>query len=134
MTLRDVLTAVKAKRPGCALSDAQLVQELNRFEDMVRVEIYDLHEDPPEPARYSAEQPDMTMQIPSPWDDVYTYLLMSKIDIDNGETEDFDADVTLLNAQMDKYRAAYVRTHMPLQRYSIDPFGHRRAGACGTPF
>lgn len=133
MTLREVLTTAKAKRQS-TLSDAQLVQELNRFEDMVRAEIYDLHEDPPEPVHYSDAQPDMTMQIPSPWDDVYIYLLQSKMDLDNGEVEDFDADVTLLNAQMDKFRAAYTRTHMPKQRCSIDPFGRRRTIKCGTPF
>lgn len=133
MTLRDVLAAAKAKRQS-KLSDEQLVQELNRFEDMVRVEIYDLHENQPEPVLYSTDNPDMTMQIPSPWDDVYIYLLQSKMDLDNGEVEDFNADVTILNAQMDKFRAAYVRTHMPLQKYSINPFGHRRTSACGTPF
>lgn len=133
MTLRDVLLTAKTKRQG-TLSDAQLVQELNRFEEMVRVEIYDLHEEPPEPVQYSADRQDITMQIPSPWDDVYIYLLQSKIDLDNGEVEDFDADVTLLNAQMDKFRAAYRRTHMPLQRHSINPFGSRRTNTCGTPF
>lgn len=133
MTLREVLTMAKAKRQS-GLSDEELVQELNRFEDMVRVEIYDLHEDAPEPIRYTTGDPDVQMQIGSPWDDVYLYLLFSKMDLDNGEIEDYDNDVNLLNAQMDKFRAAYIRTHMPKQRYSIDPFGRRRKGVCGTPF
>lgn len=134
MTLRDVLTSVKTKRPGGTLSDAQLVQELNRFEDMVRVEIYDLHENPPQAIRYSTEQPDTEMQIKSPWDDVYSYLLLGKIDFDLGEIEDYDANINMLNAQMDKFRAAYTRTHLPKQRYSINPYGRRRASTCGTPF
>lgn len=133
MTLREVLTMAKAKRQS-GLSDEELVQELNRFEDMVRVEIYDLHEDAPEPIRYTTSDPDVQMQIGSPWDDVYIYLLFSKMDLENGEIEDYDNDVNLLNAQMDRFRAAYIRTHMPKQRYSIDPFGRRSRGVCGTPF
>ena len=133
MTLREVLTLAKAKRQS-SLSDEALVQELNRFEDMVRVEIYDLHEDAPEPIRYELDAQDVQMQITSPWDDVYLYLLLSKMDLDNGEIEDYDNDVNLLNAQMDRFRAAYIRTHMPKQRYSIDSFGRRRSSVCGIPF
>ena len=133
MKLRDLFANIEKKRPGAAVSETALIEELNRFEAMVFAEIYDLYEGGPESiGGYDETQTEAELHIAPPWDDVYLFLLLGKIDFSLGEVEDYNNDIAMLNAQMDSYRAYWARTHLPKQRYSIDPFGKRRA-SCVTP-
>ena len=53
--------------------------------------------------------------VPFPYDEIYTWWLMSKVDIQNQEIDKYNNDRTLFNNAYDTFSDYWTREHMPLQ-------------------
>lgn len=129
MTVRELMTTVKARRAGSDYTDKMLMEDLNRFEAQVQAEIYDKYDGAPTVKRYTGDE---VLRIEAPWDEMYIYLLMSKIDYANGEIDDYNNAMSRHYDILTDYKNHYARTHKA-NGHQINPFGKRRDTGCGLP-
>lgn len=60
--------------------------------------------------------PGTKLLVPPPYDNIYTYWLMSKIDEQTLEQEKYNSDREMFNASYDSFSDYWTRTHMPKTR------------------
>ena len=81
MKLKEAIDRIDEMRPNTAPEEEKL-RWLDTFDRSVRTEIIDAHEDAPTApfTGYNTESSyDTELLVPSPYDDVYIYLLESRI-------------------------------------------------------
>ena len=61
-------------------------------------------------------EPDTKLLVPAPYDNIYTYWLMSKIDEQTMEQEKFNNDRQMFNASWESFSDYWTRNHMPITR------------------
>ena len=94
----------------------QKVKWLSLLDAMVKEQLFDAHENPPEVIfeGYGPETPlDMELLIPEPYDEVYPPWLESKIHYHNGEYGKYNQALQQYQALFDAYANRYHGTHMP---------------------
>ena len=128
MTVQELLALVRARRDGCLYTDNQMTEDLNRFEAQIQAEIYDLYEQEMPIITYTGTE---MLRVPSPWDEMYFYLLLGKIDYADGEIDDYNNDMSRHMDILTGYKNYYARTHTPKGQH-INPFG-RRERKCNLP-
>ena len=64
----------------------------------------------------SDTDPGTTLLVRSPYDRIYDYWLMSKIDQQTLEQEKFNNDIALFNSYYEQFSDYWTRTHMPKTR------------------
>jgi hypothetical protein len=57
-----------------------------------------------------------TLLVPAPYDNIYLYWLMSKIDEQTMEQEKFNNDRAMFNASWESFSDYWTRNHMPITR------------------
>ncbi len=62
------------------------------------------------------ENTDVELIVPAPYDDLYYWWLVSKIDLIEGNTERYENDFRLYNNACLTYKDWYNRTYMPARR------------------
>ena len=88
MTLQQAITRADALKPN-AVPEAEKIRWLSVLEGMIKDEIADTHEGWDEPLSCGElAGPSDTLFAPPPYDDVYVFWLLAKIDFACGE---FDA-------------------------------------------
>ncbi|MBR3422855.1 MAG: hypothetical protein IKG80_00025 [Clostridia bacterium] len=88
MTVQEVIARADALKPN-AVPEAEKIRWLSTLEGMIKNEIIDTHNGWEEPISGGASAaPEDTLSAPPPYDDVYVFWIMAKIDFTNGE---FDA-------------------------------------------
>jgi hypothetical protein len=60
--------------------------------------------------------PGTELLVPVPYDNIYTYWLMAKIDEQTLETEKYNNDQAMFTASYESFSDYWTRTHMPLTR------------------
>lgn len=60
--------------------------------------------------------PEQKLIVPAPYDNVYTYWLMAKIDEQNMELDKYNNDRTMFTASYESFSDFWTRTHMPKTR------------------
>ena len=102
-------------------SQEQKVQWLSQLDAMVKEQVIDTHENPPEVIFevYTPDTPmDTVLLIPAPYDEAYLYFLEAKICYYNGEQGKYNQAMQQHRAVFDAYVKRYNATHMPLgQQY-----------------
>ena len=118
MTLQEALDIVDAMKPN--MMDRQLkVKYLTEIEQLIWAEILMKHahtqEQEEKPVYNDETDPGTELIVPDPYSMVYTYWLMSKIDIQNQEDARYNIDRAHFENAWDTLSDWWTREHMPLQ-------------------
>ena len=118
MTLQEALDIADAMKPN--MMDRQLkVKYLTEIEQLIWAEILMRHEHTPEqetkPEYDEETDPGTVLIVPDPYSMVYTYWLMSKIDIQNQEDARYNIDRAHFENEYDTMSDWWTRTFMPIQ-------------------
>lgn len=95
MTIQEALDIADEMKPNM-MSRKLKVKYLTEIEQLIHEEIISRHEHPEawdEKPNYTEDtDPGTEMRVPDPYASVYTYWLMTKIDIQNQEDERYNVD------------------------------------------
>jgi hypothetical protein len=98
MKLQDVLDMVDKIKPGNPYDVAMKVQWLNELEGNMQAR---LHKEDIVP--YTADDLEVELLIPVPYDKVYWMWISAMIDFANGEYEKYQNTLQMVNEACDKY-------------------------------
>ena len=113
MKLKEAIDRIDEMRPNTAPEEEKL-RWIDSFDRMVRKEIIDEHGDAPEApfSGYNTESAyDTELLVPSPYDDVYLYLLESRIAYRLGEISRYNNSAAMLQSVYDSFARDYHRRH-----------------------
>ena len=117
MTIGDIIKKAGQRRRGCDMSVCEYIAHLNTLESDIYANIISCHEGAPELKTYTGEED--TLLVPDMYADLYTFYLLARIDLDNGDTVGYTNNMILYNGLMSEFSRYYTRNRMPLQRASI---------------
>ena len=117
MTIQRALDMANAMKPN--MMDRELkIAFLTEIEQLIHQEVIMKHvhtEEQKTMPEYTVEtDPGTQLVIPQPYDMVYVYWLMSKIDLQNLETDKYNNDRALFENAYDTMCDWYTRNNMPL--------------------
>ena len=118
MTLQEALDIVDAMKPNMMKRDLK-VKYLTEIEQLIWAEILMKHahtqEQEEKPVYNDETDPGTELIVPDPYSMVYTYWLMSKIDIQNQEDARYNIDRAHFENAYDTMSDWWTREHMPIQ-------------------
>ena len=119
MTLQEALDIVDAMKPNMMKRDLK-VKYLTEIEQLIWAEILMKHahtqEQEEKPVYNDETDPGTELIVPDPYSMVYTYWLMSKIDIQNQEDARYNIDRAHFENEYDAMSDWWTRTRMPIQK------------------
>lgn len=116
MTLSEALERIKKQKPS-ALTDDELIAEVNQLEAVVQQEIFDfLFEDI---RQYTVEDMEEELLIYKPFDEVYTFYVAAKIDSINEEYNSYNANMAFFNNRYKDFRAHHRRNNKDVKIVSL---------------
>ena len=132
MTTGEAIRRVDELKPN-AYTDQMKISWLSELDGKIFEEVILTHIDehiPPPGIFYPHDAPEMEVEVfseystledelivPFPYaGDVYTFYLMSQIDLHNAETAKYNQSITLYNAAYQTYFDWYNRTHKPIRK------------------
>ena len=90
------------------------VEWLSELDSIVKAEIIDTHEEEVDFEEYDdSTDPQTELLIPAPYDKAYLLWMEAQIDYYNGEYDKYNNAIELFDAEYERYRNYYNRTHMP---------------------
>ena len=118
MTLQEVLSTTDELKANM-MSEATKIRFISEIEGRVHQEILMKHEHTEEeetlPVYDDNTDPSTTMLVPAPYDMLYVYWLMSKIDMLNQEPEKEYNNSVRFDKAWNEFSDYWTREHMPLQ-------------------
>ena len=115
MTIAQAIESIDALMHN-TYTQEQKVSWLSTLDAMVKEQLPDTHEDPPEVifTGYGPDTPlDTVLLVPEPYDQIYPLWLEAKIHYHNGEYGKYNQALQQYQAVLDAYRNHYHGTHMP---------------------
>ena len=113
MTVQEVIARADALKPN-AVPEAEKIRWLSTLEGMIKDEIADTHEgwQTPLPTGGDLTGGD-TLFAPPPYDDVYFFWIMAKIDFTNGEFDAYANSAAAFNSVYSAFADHVNRTKTP---------------------
>ena len=121
MTIIQAIRAVDKLKPNM-IEPAIKIAWLGEVDGMIWREIMMTHEDAPQESYEDitpATDPDHELLAKSPYADLYTFYLMSRISIQNAELQKYGNEMTLYNNAYMTFQDYWNRTHKPKNLGSI---------------
>lgn len=116
MKLREAMERVDEIRPNMTAPELKIAA-LSELDGLVWREIIHRHEfdgeEPEMPAYDGNTDPDTVLLVPFPYDNIYTYWLMAKIDEQTLELDKYNNDRIMFNAAWESFSDWWTRSHMP---------------------
>lgn len=141
MTVQEAIENANKMKAGNAVPDEMKIAWLNEleatiYEDLILKHIHDIHtskwwhfnpqthrfEFLPAPIYYPGEDDDVELIAESPYDQIYVYWLMAKIDLFAQENNKYVNDIALFENQYSRFKSAYHQRHRSV------PTPHIRVG------
>ena len=117
MTINEAITLADDMKPNM-LSMAAKVKYINEIEGKVHAEILMKHEHTAAeetcPHYDNSTDQGTELLVKAPYDMLYVFWIMTRIDILNQEMDKFNDDYALFQNAWDNYGDNYINTHMPL--------------------
>lgn len=117
MTINEAITLADQLKPNM-MKTAVKVRFLNEIENKVHREILMKHvhteEEAIQPHYDNDTDQGTVMLVPAPYDMLYVYWIMAKIDELNQEEEKFNNDWARMKNEWDNFSDYYTQGHMPL--------------------
>ena len=123
MRLQQALDRVDEMRPNMQSRELKIAW-LSELDGLIYKEIIEKHHLLPGeyirlsvmPEYDSDTDPGKKLLVDKPYDNIYLYWLMAKIDEQTLETEKYNNDRTMFNGAYESYSDWFTRTHMPKTR------------------
>jgi len=120
MKLQQAIDRVDEMRPNMQSRELKIAW-LSELDGIIWTEIIEKHHKKPGeeirlcvmPEYDSDTDPGKKLIVPAPYDNIYLYWLMSKIDEQTMETEKFNNDRTMFNGAYESFSDFWTRSHMP---------------------
>lgn len=117
MTIQMAIDRADMMKPN--LMDRKLkIAALSELDGLIHREIILKHAHPPEMDTFDGYTEDTELGteliVPWPYDEIYGWWLMARIDEMNLETDKYENDRTKFNAAYDMFHDWWRRNHMPL--------------------
>ena len=120
MNIQEALDLVDQMKPN-TMDRGLKIHYLQEIDQLIHDEIIMKHEHTEEQEampRYDIDtDPGTELLVKDPYSEMYTYWLMSKIDLQNREPDMYNNDRTLFENAYDTMSDWWTREHMPLQTY-----------------
>lgn len=117
MTLIEAINSIDGLKPN-TYTPSEKIKWLSTLDGMIKRDIIDTHEPGETEIEFNGYTDDTPMNteliVGSPYEDIYTTWLESKIDYSNSEYIKYNNSITRFNDIFQNYRNYYNRTHMPL--------------------
>ena len=117
MTIQQVLDRVDEMKPN-TMSKGLKMAWLNEIEGLLHSEIIMKHEHTPEeavcPHYDTGTDPGTELIVPTVYAELYSYWLISKIEIQNMEIDKYNTDRTLFNNSYETFSDYWTRNRMPV--------------------
>lgn len=114
MTINEAIDTLDSLQPNTCTREEKLAW-LWRLDGILRATIHDHYGATPAIDPYTLDtDPDMTLPVAAPWDEIYLRYLQAQIDLTNGELTRYANSAALYNQLLTAYRDHYNRTHTPL--------------------
>ena len=118
MNIQEVLDLADSMKPNMMLPQIKLAY-LTEIDGMIYEELVMKHahteEEEARPHYDSDTDPGTELIVPSPYDMLYVYWLMSKIDMQNQEDGRYNVDRAHFENAYDTMSDWWTRNHMPMQ-------------------
>ena len=119
MKLQQAMDRVDMMRPN--MQDRELkIAWLSELDGLIWKELISKHVyygRLPKMQEYDRDtDPGTVLLVPAPYDNIYTYWLMAKIDEETLETEKYNNDQAMFTASYDSFSDYWTRNHMPITR------------------
>ena len=119
MTIREAIDKTDTMKPNM-MPEWLKFKYLTEIDGLIHDEIVMAHEHTQEqeerPVYTVDSDPDTELIVPAPYDELYVYRLMSKIDIQNQEDERYMIDNQHFENAYDMMSDWWTRNHMPIQK------------------
>jgi hypothetical protein len=118
MNIQTAIDRLDEKKPNM-MSRKLKIAALSELDGLIFREVILKHAHPPlEPFTGYDEDtdPGTELVVPFPYDELYGYWLMTKVDEQNLETAKYENDRILFNSSYQMFQDYWRRTHMPLTR------------------
>ena len=118
MTIQEAMDLANQMKPNMMIPGTQ-IRFLSELEGKIHEEIVMKHvhteEEETKPQYDTGSDPGTVLLVPAPYDMLYVYWLMSKIDLMNMEMDKYNNDRALFENAYDEMSDWWTRTKMPLQ-------------------
>lgn len=118
MTIQEVMTEVDSISPN-TIDEGLKMSWLNSLEEMIYKEVictHEGHESVPIKKLTMETDYEEKLTAEAPYDRLYVFYLLSKIDYANHEWTDYNSTSEMFNQAYKEYKAYYNRNHMPVQK------------------
>lgn len=119
MNIQTAIDRADEMKPNMMSRDLKIAA-LSELDGLIYREIILKHRHGPELHRFTGydkdTDPGTELIVPWPYDEIYTYWLMAKIDDQNLEYDKYENDRMKFNSAYDMFHDWWRRTHMPLSR------------------
>lgn len=114
MTIIEAINQIDNIKPN-NYSQAEKVRWLAKLDGMIKAEIIDTHEGGEDVVfnGYTEENMNVSLLVPTPFDDVYIKWLEAQIDYANNEYGKYNNSASAFNSAYSNYYSNYHRNHMP---------------------
>ena len=114
MTIEQAITRAKRLKPN-TFSDGEMVEWLSHCDRVLVKNILETHPGAETAAFHGYTEADRDKELiaPPPYDAVYPYWIMARVDLANAEYDQYNASITLFNGEYQAFEAWYHRNHTP---------------------
>lgn len=114
MKISQVIATVNELKPNDY--EKEKINWLSTLDMQIKTEVLDGYEEN-ENLEFNGYDQDVSTEtellVPAPFDEMYIYYLLAKIDYHNNEFDKYNINITTFDTLFDNYRRNYIRTHKP---------------------
>lgn len=114
MTINEAIDALDTRKSN-TFSRQDKLTWLSRLDGLIQAQVIDTHAGGGEgfPGYTDDTDPDTTLLVPAPWDEIYLRYMEAQIDYANGDLTRYANSAALYNGCLTEYKNHYHRTHAP---------------------
>lgn len=119
MTVQDAIERANEMRAGNTATDEMKIRWLSEIDGVIYNDVILTHHTDAEPYEGYKDDTGKTLFAVAPYDVLYTYWLMAKIDLAASELNKYNNSLSLFKEALKDYKAWYNCTHIPVAKKQI---------------
>lgn len=120
MTIKDAITAANARRQN-QIQDDTMVGWLSSMDMQLVIDFLNKYHGAEKFGfrGYSMEDWESELIVPAPWDEIYIHYLCMRIDLENGDNSQYNADGNRFSAEEQKFKQHINRKFRRKSEYAL---------------
>lgn len=121
MTIKKAIKAANERRPS-QIPDDTMLKWLSDLDMQLVIECLNKYCGTARPGfrGYTIEDDwDTELIVPAPWDEIYVHYLCMRIDLENGDMTQYNADGNLFGAEELRYKQYINRSYRRMSEYAL---------------